>query len=263
MSYKKHKSLKYPKRLASLFFDFYVMNEVWFRTIGLATYGYAVTNFLPHAKETAIDKTFNRVLAEVKAEVIDALEYSVRREIRHFTDRHAGVVDNCRDWGAAEATEDEELEYEANSKKYAKYKAEFRRRGGHDEVDLGTIENMFKDPAIDWEDSYGGECWAEGTAFLIKLKESKTIKDDIFLLDRIFDLQHNNGFILNKTGFKVICAEWSGGATSRKTWSWFHDDFKYTTMLDYRVYSNTKGLAKHASSSVRNLFTANRNYLGV
>ena len=72
------------KTLKRLFFDFYVLNELWFRTIGAEVYGYPCTKILPYSKETAIDNTFRDVVKTVKREVIMALDYSVRWESRHF-----------------------------------------------------------------------------------------------------------------------------------------------------------------------------------
>jgi hypothetical protein len=51
-----------------------------------------------------------------------------------------------------------------------------------------------------WNSFYGGKKWAKACKMWFELYNSKTIKDDIFIIDKIFDLQHNTGIIFSKKG---------------------------------------------------------------
>jgi hypothetical protein len=51
-----------------------------------------------------------------------------------------------------------------------------------------------------WNPYYGGRKWAKACKMWFELYHSKTIKNDIFIIDKIFDLQHNTGIIFSKRG---------------------------------------------------------------
>jgi len=114
---------------------------------------------------------------------------------------------------------------------------------------LSTISEAFHIKA--WSSDYGGKRWGTATDFLIKLKESKSLKDDIFLLDRIFDLQHNTGHILNKTTFR--CLSKSRRFRNAKN--------RPVQPLNFRFKATIKDMADKASAYVRGLYTANLAYI--
>lgn len=97
---------------------------------------------------------------------------------------------------------------------------------------------------------YGGKRWGKATELLIKLKESKSIKDDIFFIDQIFDLQHNTGFILNKGPF--ITLENHSVNIKDSTWK---------RPLDIRFKYSPYDMLKWCSFEVRHLYITNLNYL--
>ena len=241
--------------LLQLFFDFYVLNEVWFRTQGAVHYGYPLTKVLPARKEQAIDETFRQKVAVLKEQVIAALEASVRREIRHWSDE-------VRTWVGGEQDDDEGYGYQcdviAGTSFYDRANKRFglkRYAAGSTlaKLPLTTIRELYFVKC--WCSSYGGPKWGQATDLLIKLKEAKTFKDEIFLLDRIFDLQHNTGFVLNKTNFAIL------------------DDRSYTRRrakngrsyavkpLNFRFLARVDEMVEFCSYYVKGLYFANKNYL--
>jgi hypothetical protein len=76
--------LKYYQTLR-LFFDFYVINELWSRTIGLEEFGYKEYKILPYNKQKKIQEVFESRVKDIKERIIFCLEKSVRGEIRHFS----------------------------------------------------------------------------------------------------------------------------------------------------------------------------------
>lgn len=120
-------------------------------------------------------------------EQIMALEASIRGEIRYFTRAcHSKIRCNI----GCEVPEFIQQVY--------KKKTPFS-------LDLVEIESIFNKKI--WDDDYGGKHWGKATRALIEAKEAfsdKNLEQMIFYVDYIFDLQHNNGFILDKTNFRNI-----------------------------------------------------------
>jgi hypothetical protein len=54
-----------------------------------------------------------------------------------------------------------------------------------------------------WNCYYGGRKWAKACKMWFELYNSKTLKNDIFIIDKIFDLQHNTGIIFSKKGCEL------------------------------------------------------------
>lgn len=54
-----------------------------------------------------------------------------------------------------------------------------------------------------WNPYYGGKKWHKAAKLWLQLRNAKTYKDKIFLIDQIFDLQHNTGIIFKKEGCKL------------------------------------------------------------
>lgn len=53
-----------------------------------------------------------------------------------------------------------------------------------------------------WSKGWGGGAWGRGADKLCE--NPRTSEQKAIWIDNVFDLQHNNGFILNKTGFRVL-----------------------------------------------------------
>lgn len=105
----------------------------------------------------------------------------------------------------------------------------------------------------DWVKGYGGELWAEATRLV--LDTPKTIAKKELWVDRVFDLHHNNGHLLNKTGFKYI--------SKRNQFRRRGQTSHYArTALNFRRYAKTiSELAEFSSGSVKKLVKANLNQL--
>jgi len=249
MSRVAYKSNIKSKGCLFLFFDFYTLNEIWFKTVGRTEYGYAETKILPFKKERVIDDTFREKVAAVKAEVIGALEYSVRREIRHWGDHvsfsaGAKFCDDVRVNGTSN--------YDRANIKVG-FTVEHPTYKNLIALPLESISTLFF--ANCWDRQYGGKKWGIATDFLIKLKASKNIKDDIFLIDRIFDLQHNCGFILNKTNF-VVLAEKRVKRRGKKNRAYYYKP------LNFRFKASIEEMVENCSDIVQRIYFANRNYIG-
>jgi len=158
-------------RIINTFFDFYCLYELWYKTVGGQFYKNAVPQILPWRKEEIIDKAFTDLVNSLKRLVIENLQRTVTLEAKHYNS-----------YGPC------------NTHTYAIF-----RQHPHD---LGLISKMFYEK--NWSSEYGGKKWGIATDALIGLIQSRSIKDDVYWIDRIFDLQHNNGFILNKTIFKAL-----------------------------------------------------------
>jgi len=156
----------------------------------------------------------------------DALERSVRWEIRHAFD-HIGTHPKKR----KEATK--QILRIFNLKKVPS-------RG---RMPLEMISLVFSLKKT-WLSSFGGKSWADATELLIKakpyLEQYAPDKWSIYL-DGIFDLEHNTGFVLNKTEFQIISE----------------------TDLDvrHRLTSIKAFLGQGISKKVENLIFANMQYL--
>lgn len=219
---------KYKKKyITKLFYSFYAINEIWFKTVGKSEYGYPLDKILPHSKEKIINQKFEEYVNLFSDILEEALEYSVRREILHFKTFGVGTRD---DWG-----------FDIKTKEF--YQTCRKRYGLVKTWDLSMIYNAFNLPWAD--DSYGGRLWAVATAWLIRLKKCVKLIDKVFIIDRILDLQHNNGFILNKTNFVVLNP----------------DDYGRDCHLDIRAQATLDKLVSNSFLSIQKIYNANKNWI--
>lgn len=229
--------LKYNQTL-KLFFDFYVINEIWFKTIGLEQFGYTLTKIIPYNKEKKIDEIFNLKISEMKERIINCLEISVRGEIRHFNQQ--GPIGTHFYLNLAD-------------KYIIQAKNLIEKYGGN--KSKWPLDKIYEGFYIKgWNSDFGGKRWAKGTKLLIQLKNSKNVKDDIFLIDRIFDLQHNTGFILNKTYFKYLDYYFPENVKKE-------NKIRCLNPLNFRFKAKIEDMAKLTSSEVYKIYMANKNYL--
>jgi hypothetical protein len=92
---------------------------------------------------------------------------------------------------------------------YKIWKGDIKRfrplKNSYKNVDLKLVKEAFNSNI--WYMKYGGKRWAQALEALFDLKESlkKLDYEKIALsVDHILDLQHNTGFLLNKTEFKAL-----------------------------------------------------------
>ena len=140
-------------------------------------------SFLEHKR---IENLLRETTISLLNEQIMALEASIRGEIRYFT---RACHSKTRYSSGCEVPEFIQQVY---------------RKKTPFSLDLVEIESIFHKSI--WEDQYGGKHWGTATKTLIEAKKAFADKDlgQMFYVDHIFDLQHNQGFILNKTNFRYI-----------------------------------------------------------
>lgn len=231
----------------------------------------AYAKILPHKKAEKINQAFHETITLIKANVIDALEYSVRREARHI-------------YGCFNPSEKEiellktikHISFEKNS--YEDYNGKthhsyYINGVNQDKMSLYDIQRVFSMKG--WDSSYGGKRWAKGTEMLIALKNSKNVTEDVFLIDRILDLHHNTGFILNKTEFDILdhrVEELISIYYSDKNYKFDNEakkrlfkksNQKYSTVLNYRKINDPGRFIDLCSENISKLWIANKNYLKV
>ena len=61
---------------------------------------------------------------------------------------------------------------------------------------------MFSKPG--WDSAYGGAKWAQATQAIKDSFKLKTVHDKVQWIDKVLDLYHNNGHLLNKTHFRSL-----------------------------------------------------------
>lgn len=164
-------------KIRQLFWDFYALELLMAKS----------KDFFQHQR---LENMLRKVTITLLGEQIMALEASVRGEIRYF-------IKACQ-------TKNGETEA-CNVSDFLK-----SVYGKHSPIsmDLATIEAIFHKSI--WDCSYGGKSWGKATRTLIDAKkalEEGNLKDMIFFVDHIFDLHHNDGFILNKTNFKNLSGD--------------------------------------------------------
>lgn len=246
MSSRVHYAARFKnKSLIRLFIDFYTLNEIWFRTVGAETYGYNLTKVIPGKKADKIAAGLEKVVAVLKQEVIFALEASVRAEIAHWNNE---TSDKCYDVDKYTFRP----EYTALCKlaTVSRWHASIVKL---QKLPLPAISRLFN--YKHWSQSYGGKLWGDATDCLIKLKESTVLKDDIFLLDRIFDLQHNNGFILNKTEFAMLDRVRKFKLTA------VDKNYVYKKALNFRFGATLADMVENSTFAVKKIYMANLNYI--
>lgn len=169
------------------FFDFYSMIELYMRIGGFRDMGYSsYPVFVSHAIESRIREKYEDVVTSFYEEVRTALIQSIRSELRHFPNHVYGGLPEIY----------EAFEAERITKK--QISSAQRRPDKFPE----TAHAIFSIPK--WYLSYGGKKWAKGTKMLMDIVNVRTLEDKIFWVDKVLDLYHNCGHMLNKTKFRVL-----------------------------------------------------------
>ena len=95
--------------------------------------------------------------------------------------------------------------------------------------------NVFAD-VEKWDHGFGGAAWAEGCAGYLKLYEATSLRNIIVYIDHIYDLEHNNGSLLDK--------------------NIEYDQLAITTALDIKYNSGMNIVSRYMSSDGRKLLRA-------
>lgn len=204
------------------FFDFYSIIELYLKCGGYREIGYlSYSTFVSHKIESFIAQQYEKIVDSFFDEIRNALIHSIKSELTHFRTKTHGP------------------HYLSFYERYNVYK-HFKKINISKEMivlakkfpgDYPEIAHALF-TKISWFTSYGGRKWGRGTQLLMELKSVKTSMDKIYWVDRVLDLYHNNGHMIDKTKFKVlskkmvILSSWTG----RK---------KKVTPLDLRANAKT------------------------
>lgn len=208
------------------FFDFYSLN--------LLNYFAGENSLNFENRRKRINKEYENVVENFYKDILIALAYSVQREFRHYNTQ-------------ANGREKELIKLSAKCKKglplLEKQLQEHDLSIIPDKEILRKILRGFE--SGNWCSSYGGKPWAEGARFLVNLP--KTFDEKVIWIDRVLDLQHNNGHMLNKTKFRSL--------------SEYNYCFK-SNPLDYRKKAKTfSSLLQFSSLKVKSLGMASKNFI--
>jgi len=97
------------------------------------------------------------------------------------------------------------------------------------------IETLFKIDEL-WESEYGGPLWGDGAEFLASAHKCKTIHDKFIWIDKVLDLYHNTGHILNKSIFNVL----SFNDNNKCLTSFIGNYFTHIRGIDIRELENSE-----------------------
>lgn len=220
-----------------LFFDFYAINELYlrcggFRDIGYHTYSVfvpeSIFNKIKFSYEYTVETLFNRV--------VECLARTTRGEL----------VSNFYSYAKHNDVTDGYLSVDYLRKKEGYTLKIFYGNGIIEHAEKAS--HLFRD--YEWQPLYGGEAWAKASDALADLKNVKTLADKVYWIDRVMDLQHNNGHILNKTEFKSLENDS------------YTDNRDHISFLDYRAKAHSiLHLVEFCSSNVRKLIIPRKRIL--
>jgi hypothetical protein len=176
----------YPKRnrmtcskIFRSFWDFYALELL---------NAYSDTKGMSPTDQIRVNNLLQTVTRDLLTEQIKALEASVRGEARHF-------INACRN----------KRGYNDTCVIRSKDLRNTYKKSSPVTMPLETIAEIFSKNV--WTHGFGGKSWCKATHKLImakKILESSNLKEMIVMVDSIFDVHHNNGFVLNKTNFQVL-----------------------------------------------------------
>lgn len=169
------------------FFDFYAMYELYMRVGGFREEGYS--NYPVFINEDIFQRIkykYEETVENFYTQIYNALCISISSELVHFPSR-------CRKgeaaWGEiikkTGLTEDQLVEARDNPE---------------DNPEAAFL--LFHIPK--WSVAYGGKKWASAAKLLVEAKKLKTIHQKVGWCDRVLDLYHNSGHLLNKTDFASL-----------------------------------------------------------
>jgi hypothetical protein len=227
------------------FFDFYVIT---------ALDVFCGEKTLNHAnKARRISEACVQVVDELYQMILQSLQYAVIREFRHLNDRAfsgrspkqkklsraINLLFRVNKNGLFE-------EYEDVPEKY-KYQIQFLEQSFRLPISWSFNEIAQAFEGVSWENKYGGKRWAKATKMLLELP--KTHDEKVLWVDRVLDLYHNQGHLLNKSMVSILSKPKSIGIIP----------LKRKSALNFRKHAQTLSeLSVFGSTKVRNLLIANK-----
>lgn len=233
---------RHERGAARMFFDFYALSILRF---------FAGERTLNHGcRADRIERSYEEVVDLFYEEIRRALHYSVLREFRHFNGRTTLPRRNKRNARIkrfAELSKRLNKLYDYGVGSLDKYLWKESDGESFQNIDLGDIEAGFND--FRWDTLYGGKAWGKAAGFL--LQDPKTTLNKELWIDRVLDLQHNCGHILNKTKFRVLSLR--NKVPNPRTKG-------RRTILNHRRYAQTiRELSSYGSARTKKLVNTNLN----
>jgi hypothetical protein len=201
-----------PANGPAAFWDFYALNYLWFRIGGGHESMYGGKFYpgkIPSIKrQEIIDEVFDRcarkLLKELtiylfQAAVKEFHNYPDRSEFRNYDDmvlrnKLANYENFARFADITYEDDDADAFYSKVINNLNAYK-----------ISINDIKRTFAD--IKWENQYGGKIWAEIINVALEITKKQNglpLKDVVGYIDKIYDMQHNTGSILNKGKWEVL-----------------------------------------------------------
>lgn len=177
------------------FFDFYTMYELYMRAGGFREAGYKHYSVIINQKIwERITSKYEEVVDSFYDELYHALVDAIKQELRHFPSE-------CTSY------HDESAGNYISTWKMVCIK-------GNTTIDQlkNVSKNLEKHPEIavkvftipEWDPEFGGRKWAKASQMLVESKKIKTRHEKVLWCDRVLDLYHNSGHLLNKTDFASL-----------------------------------------------------------
>lgn len=213
----------------SKFFDFYAMYELYMRVGGFREEGYPGYDvFVNEPIYRRIVDKYEQVVDDFYKEIFEALELSVAGEIDHFPQR-------CPECKAP----NEPQFYDKLCRKAGITRKQIQDCKDDVVTYAEVVYALFSVPK--WSAQYGGKKWAKAAMLLIESKSLKTRHDKVMWCDRVLDLHHNTGHLLNKTDFAPLSTDYLPGSGRYKA-------------LNFRAKARSvMQFVPYLSPSVRNL----------
>lgn len=200
----------FKKRNDILFFDFYALHPVW-------------SCLKKHYQDRSFDyinKLFEEKCFTFGRIVFNAISHSIDSETKYVFGYYNG-----KNYGTRK-----EIRYQFSKNKKIKI-------GTHPkDVNLQIKKSAFALKKM-WHCDFGGHNWKLACDYCIDLRkalDNYDINKTVLLIDKILDLEHNTGHILNKNGdFLFLCGT--------------------NSVLDFRRYASLEELSVFSSAKVRNI----------
>jgi hypothetical protein len=201
-----------PTNGPAAFWDFYALNYLWFRIGGghESMYGGKFhPGKIPSIKRQEIinevfDRCARKLLKELtiylfQAAVKEFHNYPSRSEFRSYDDvALRNKLSNYENFAIFA-----DISYEDDDADVF-YNRVINNLNAH-KISIKDIRKTFAD--ITWENQYGGKIWAKIIDIALEISNKQNtlpLKDVVGYIDKIYDMQHNTGSILNKGKWEVL-----------------------------------------------------------
>lgn len=236
--------LKYNQDVLRLVFDFYGL--IYINSF-CGEGGYYI-NYANKARK--ITESAERITNKLYLNIREALEASVVSELRYVQGEVCTIPEDMNDeeWEACDRNIDfiEDLYMHGNSSHILK------EMQNHFHLAQWCFDKLA------WDEGYGGPLWGTATSYL--LQHPVSFLQKTMWIDNVLDLQHNSGFILDKTDFYVL----SLTLNEEEKEQFKNEQLKHyfdPTYLDYRAAADLPALCKMGSGLLKKIYMANVNFL--